>query len=232
MGCRGSAGLNPGRRPSSLSHEASHARRSRVLHSSESRVSLRVAALVPAYQAAAHLGEVLLSLRALPDPPHVLVVDDGWRDATTEVARQHGVAVHTFAANRGKGHGAHRGLRATGRLRRRRDARRRRPASAGVRAGIHRGGRGRRRSRARRTRADARHAAGAPFRERLQQRVVLRDRGAADRGQPVRLPALSARSAAAYAGAGEPVRSRDRDGRARRASRFPLRARRDPHRVR
>ena len=67
-------------------------------------MSLRVAALVPAYQAAAHLGEVLLSLRALPDPPHVLVVDDGSRDATTEVARQHGVAVHTFAANRGKGH--------------------------------------------------------------------------------------------------------------------------------
>ncbi len=67
-------------------------------------MSLRVAALVPAYQAAAHLGEVLLSLRALPSPPHVLVVDDGSRDATSEVARQHGAAVHTFAANRGKGH--------------------------------------------------------------------------------------------------------------------------------
>ncbi|MEY4069551.1 MAG: Undecaprenyl-phosphate 4-deoxy-4-formamido-L-arabinose transferase [Candidatus Eisenbacteria bacterium] len=65
---------------------------------------LKVAALVPAYQAAAHLGEVLMGLAALPEPPHVLVVDDGSRDATAEVARQHGVAVHSFAANRGKGH--------------------------------------------------------------------------------------------------------------------------------
>lgn len=65
---------------------------------------LRVAALVPAYQAAAHLGEVLLGIGALPEPPHVLVVDDGSRDATGEVARQFGAQVHAFAANRGKGH--------------------------------------------------------------------------------------------------------------------------------
>jgi len=65
---------------------------------------MNVAALVPAYQAAAHLGEVLLRLRELPDRPHVLVVDDGSRDATAEVARQFGVEVHSFAANRGKGH--------------------------------------------------------------------------------------------------------------------------------
>ena len=68
------------------------------------RVSLRVAALVPAYQAAAHLGEVLLGLQALPSPPHVLVVDDGSRDATAEVARQFGAHVLSFAGNRGKGH--------------------------------------------------------------------------------------------------------------------------------
>lgn len=67
-------------------------------------MALRVAALVPAYQAAAHLGEVLLGLAALPSPPHVLVVDDGSRDATSEVARQFGAEVHAFAANRGKGH--------------------------------------------------------------------------------------------------------------------------------
>jgi glycosyltransferase involved in cell wall biosynthesis len=65
---------------------------------------MSVAALVPAYQAAAHLGEVLLALRALPAPPHVLVVDDGSRDATADVARQFGAAVHSFAGNRGKGH--------------------------------------------------------------------------------------------------------------------------------
>ena len=66
--------------------------------------SLHVAALVPAYQAAAHLGEVLARLEALPNRPHVLVVDDGSRDATAEVARQFGAEVHSFAANRGKGH--------------------------------------------------------------------------------------------------------------------------------
>ena len=65
---------------------------------------LSVAALVPAYQAAAHLGEVLLGLDALPQRPHVLVVDDGSRDATAEVARQFGAEVLSFAANRGKGH--------------------------------------------------------------------------------------------------------------------------------
>lgn len=103
MGCRGSLVQIQSPRPFFL-FGFPHARRSRVLHPSGYRVSLRVAALVPAYQAAAHLGEVLLSLAALPDPPHVLVVDDGSRDATAEVARQFGVRVHSFAANRGKGH--------------------------------------------------------------------------------------------------------------------------------
>jgi glycosyltransferase involved in cell wall biosynthesis len=65
---------------------------------------MRVAALVPAYQAAAHLGEVLLGLGALEHPPEVLVVDDGSRDATAEVARQFGARVLSFAGNRGKGH--------------------------------------------------------------------------------------------------------------------------------
>jgi glycosyltransferase involved in cell wall biosynthesis len=65
---------------------------------------LRVAALIPAYQAAAHLGEVLLRLQALESPPDTLVVDDGSRDGTAEVARRFGARLHSFAANRGKGH--------------------------------------------------------------------------------------------------------------------------------
>ena len=64
---------------------------------------MRVAALVPAYQAAAHLGEVLLGIAALREPPEVLVVDDGSRDATAEVARRFGARVLSFAGNRGKG---------------------------------------------------------------------------------------------------------------------------------
>ena len=65
---------------------------------------IRVAALVPAYQAAAHLGEVLMRIQALPQPPDVLVVNDGSRDATEQVARMYGVPVLSFAGNRGKGH--------------------------------------------------------------------------------------------------------------------------------
>jgi glycosyltransferase involved in cell wall biosynthesis len=64
---------------------------------------MRVAALVPAYQAAAHLGEVLLRLQRLDPAPDTLVVDDGSRDATAEVARQFGARVLSFAGNRGKG---------------------------------------------------------------------------------------------------------------------------------
>ena len=69
----------------------------------EPRVLRRVAALVPAYQAAVHLGEVLERIRRAAPGLHVLVVDDGSRDATAEVARMFGASVHSFAANRGKG---------------------------------------------------------------------------------------------------------------------------------
>lgn len=65
---------------------------------------MRIAVLIPAYQAAAQLGEVLLRIAALADAPEVLVVDDGSRDATALVARTFGARVHSFAANRGKGH--------------------------------------------------------------------------------------------------------------------------------
>jgi glycosyltransferase involved in cell wall biosynthesis len=62
------------------------------------------AALIPAYQAANRLGEVLLRLAdAVPGLP-VLVVDDGSRDATSDVARTFGARVIAFAANRGKGY--------------------------------------------------------------------------------------------------------------------------------
>jgi glycosyltransferase involved in cell wall biosynthesis len=64
---------------------------------------MRVAVLIPAYQAAPYLGDVLARLGSLPEPPEILVIDDGSRDATAEVAREFGARVHSFAGNRGKG---------------------------------------------------------------------------------------------------------------------------------
>jgi hypothetical protein len=65
----------------------------------------RVAVLIPAYNEAENLGYVLDRIpgevcgRAI----EVLVVDDGSRDGTAEVARRHGVAVARHVINRGGG---------------------------------------------------------------------------------------------------------------------------------
>jgi glycosyltransferase involved in cell wall biosynthesis len=72
---------------------------------------MRVAALIPAYQAAAHLAGVLARIAALPDPPETLVVNDGSTDGTGEVARGAGVRVLTFPENRGKGNALLAGFR-------------------------------------------------------------------------------------------------------------------------
>ncbi len=64
-------------------------------------MSLRIAAVIPAYQAAPSVGEVVRgTLRLIPE---VLVVDDGSTDATAEEARRAGARVISFPRNRGKG---------------------------------------------------------------------------------------------------------------------------------
>jgi glycosyltransferase involved in cell wall biosynthesis len=64
-------------------------------------LSPRIAAVIPAYQAAPSVGEVVRgTMRFLPE---VLVVDDGSTDATAEEARRAGARVISFPRNRGKG---------------------------------------------------------------------------------------------------------------------------------
>src|SRR5439155_662714 len=65
---------------------------------------MRVAVLIPAYQAGAQLQDVLARVAALAECSQVLVVDDGSTDDTAAVARAAGVRVLALPVNRGKGH--------------------------------------------------------------------------------------------------------------------------------
>ncbi len=71
----------------------------------------RLAAVVPAYNAAAHLGEVVERLRRHVPREAIFVVDDGSTDATATVARDCGARVIVHGENRGKGAALDTGIR-------------------------------------------------------------------------------------------------------------------------
>jgi glucosyl-3-phosphoglycerate synthase len=73
-------------------------------------VALSAAAVIPARDEAATLAETLDALRNVADLSHILVVDDGSRDATAEIARGFGTEV-LFASSPGKGRGKGHALR-------------------------------------------------------------------------------------------------------------------------
>lgn len=64
--------------------------------------SIRAVAIIPAFNEAATIQQVVEGLRGTVD--HVLVVDDGSTDATASLARRAGADVLEHGDNRGKGH--------------------------------------------------------------------------------------------------------------------------------
>ena len=70
---------------------------------------LRIAAVIPAFNEEQHIADVVRRTRAKIG--HVLVVDDGSRDATAARAREAGAQVIVHPQNRGKGEAIRTGLR-------------------------------------------------------------------------------------------------------------------------
>ena len=114
---------------------------SRADHGGQARVTIRTAALIPAFNEARSIANVIDGVRDLVDA--VVVVDDGSTDGTAEVARAAGAHLLGHDTNRGKGHAIRTGLAAVllGRVHARADSRRRHAASAAGSADAARNGR-------------------------------------------------------------------------------------------
>src|SRR5881296_939925 len=74
----------------------------------ETDVRSQTAAVIPAYQDEKHIGDIVRRTRAQLD--HVLVIDDGSTDQTSQRAREGGAEVIVHSENRGKGEAIKTGL--------------------------------------------------------------------------------------------------------------------------
>jgi glycosyltransferase involved in cell wall biosynthesis len=74
----------------------------------ETNVRSQTAAVIPAYQDEKHIGDIVRRTRARLD--HVLVIDDGSIDQTSQRAREAGAEVIVHSENRGKGEAIKTGL--------------------------------------------------------------------------------------------------------------------------
>jgi len=77
-------------------------------HDPLAQVRSQTAAVIPAYQDEKHIGDIVRRTRKQLD--HVLVVDDGSTDQTTQRAREAGAEVIVHNQNRGKGDAIKTGL--------------------------------------------------------------------------------------------------------------------------
>jgi glycosyltransferase involved in cell wall biosynthesis len=75
------------------------------------RGSTRVLAIIPAYNEAASIGSTLDELREVRPDVDLLVIDDGSKDATAEIARSRGAVVLTLPFNLGIGGALRTGFR-------------------------------------------------------------------------------------------------------------------------
>lgn len=66
-------------------------------------MSVRVAAIIPAFNEEPTIGDVVSVLRSSPDVREVIVVCDGSTDKTAEIARAAGATVYDLPKNQGKG---------------------------------------------------------------------------------------------------------------------------------
>jgi len=74
---------------------------------------MRAAAVIPAYDAARSVAEVVRAVKEIwPEPDAVFVVDDGSSDDTAKLARAAGARVVVHGVNRGKGEALRSGMRA------------------------------------------------------------------------------------------------------------------------
>jgi glycosyltransferase involved in cell wall biosynthesis len=73
---------------------------------------LRVAIVIPAYQAAATIRAIIARTRATAPAADIIVVDDGSTDGTADEARGKGATLITHPRNRGKGAALRDGIRA------------------------------------------------------------------------------------------------------------------------
>lgn len=66
-------------------------------------IARRWAVVIPAFQEEATIGGLVQACRALPEAPHVMVVDDGSTDRTAALAAASGAEVVRHRSNQGKG---------------------------------------------------------------------------------------------------------------------------------